>query len=159
VSAISEVTFKIEKPLAPAYSAKPGIKYNYYEGSWEKLPDFSKLIPVKSGVVENFNINERKAELYYGFTFDGYINVPETDVYAFFLKSDDGSKLIIDDAKILDNDGTHGMDEKRLDVALEKGLHKISMQFFQHGGGQGLKLEWKQMGKTRKQVDKSVLSY
>lgn len=159
VSAISEVTYLIEKPLAPAYCAKPGIRYNYYEGSWEKLPDFSKLIPVKRGVVGNFNINERKAELYYGFTFDGYINVPETDVYAFFLKSDDGSRLIIDDAKILDNDGTHGMDEKRLDIALEKGLHKISIQYFQHGGGQGLKLEWKQMGKTRQPVDKSVLSY
>lgn len=159
VSAVSEVTYKMEKPLAPAYAGKPGIKYNYYEGSWEKLPDFSKLAPVKSGVVDNFNINERKVDLYYGFTFDGYINVPETDVYSFYLRSDDGSKLIIDDTKILDNDGTHGMDEKRLDVALEKGLHKIAIQFFQHGGGQGLKLEWKQMGKDRKLVDKSVLSY
>jgi hypothetical protein len=159
MSTVSEVTYKIEKPLAPAYAGKPGLKYNYYEGSWEKLPDFSKLTPVKSGVVDNFNINERKVDLYYGFTFDGYINVPETDVYAFYLKSDDGSKLIIDEVKVLDNDGTHGMDEKRLDVALEKGLHKISIQFFQHGGGQGLKLEWKQMGKERKLVDKSVMTY
>jgi alpha-L-fucosidase len=159
VSAVSETTYKIEKPIAPAYSSKPGIRYNYYEGSWEKLPDFSKLTPVKSGVVDNFNINERKVDLYYGFTFDGFINVPETAVYAFYLKSDDGSKLIIDDTKVLDNDGMHGMDEKRLDVALEKGLHKISIQFFQHGGGQGLKLEWKQMGKERKLVDKSVMTY
>ncbi len=159
VSAVSEVTYKMEKPLAPAYAGKPGIKYNYYEGSWEKLPDFTKLTPVKSGVVDNININERKVDLYYGLTFDGYINVPETDVYSFYLKSDDGSKLIIDDVKVLDNDGTHGMDEKRLDVALEKGLHKISLQFFQHGGGQGLSLEWKQTGKTRKFVDKTVLSY
>jgi len=159
VSAISEVTLKQEKPLAPIYSATPGIKYNYYEGSWEKLPDFSKLTPVKSGVIDNFNINERKVDLYYGFTFDGYITVPETAVYAFYLHSDDGSKLTIDDVKILDNDGTHGMDEKRLDVALEKGLHKISVQYFQHGGGLGLKLEWSSTGKARKLVDKTVLSY
>jgi len=159
VSEVSAATFNIEKPLAPAYAAKPGIKYNYYEGIWEKLPNFSKLTPVKSGIVDDFNINERKTDLYYGFTFDGYINVPETDVYTFYLQSDDGGKLIIDDAKILDNDGTHGMDEKRLAVALEKGIHKISMQFFQHGGGQGLKLEWRQAGKDRKMIDKSVLSY
>lgn len=159
VSAVTTQTFSKVIPQTPFYAGKPGLKYSYYEGSWERLPDFSKLTPVKSGVVENVNINERKAELYYGFTFDGYITVPETDVYVFYLRSDDGSKLIIDDVKILDNDGTHGMDEKRMDVALEKGLHKISVQFFQHGGGQGLKLEWKQNGKERKLVDKSVLTY
>ena len=25
---------------------KPGLKYRYYEGEWEKLPDFSTLVPL-----------------------------------------------------------------------------------------------------------------
>ncbi len=159
VSAVTTKVFRKEIPVAPFYSGTPGLRYKYYEGSWMQLPDFNALTTLKTGVVNDFNLKERKSDLYYGFTFDGYISVPETDIYTFYLRSDDGSKLIIDDTKILDNDGTHGMDEKRIDVALEKGLHKISMQFFQHGGGQGLKLEWKQKGKVRKAVDKSVLSY
>jgi len=159
VSATSTATFKQEMPLAPMYEGKPGLKFKYFEGSWEMLPDFYKLTAVKSGITPDFNLNERKKALYYGFTFDGYILVPETDVYAFFLSSDDGSKLIIDDTKMLDFDGMHGMGEKRLDVALEKGLHKISLKFFQHGGGDGLRLDWKQTGKDRKVVDKSVLSH
>jgi Alpha-L-fucosidase len=159
VSGTSTALFRQEKPIAPAYEGKQGLKYYYYQGSWEKLPDFSKLKPFKTGIIADFNLNERKQALYYGFTFDGYINVPETDVYSFYLSSDDGSKLIIDDTKMLDNDGTHGMDDKRIDVALKAGLHKISLQYFQHGGGDGLKLEWKQTGKERKEVDKSVLSY
>ena len=159
VSATATAIFDQEQPLAPAYEGKPGLKYNYYEGSWEKLPDFSKLSAVKKGITPDFNLNEKKQALYYGFTFDGYINVPENDVYAFFLSSDDGSKLTIDNQKTLDFDGMHGMGDKRMDVALSAGLHKISLQFFQHGGGDGLKLDWKQTGKARKAVDKSVLSH
>jgi hypothetical protein len=43
------------------------------------------------------------------------------------------------------------------EVALTKGLHKISVQYFQAGEAYELKLDWKQKGKERKVVDKSVL--
>jgi alpha-L-fucosidase len=158
VSATSTATFKQEKPLAPAYEGKPGLVFSYYEGSWEKLPDFSKLSAVKTGITPDFNLNEKQQALYYGFTFDGFINVPETDVYTFYLSSDDGSKLTIDGIKTLDYDGVHDMGGQREVMALSAGLHKISLQYFQHGGGDGLKLDWKQTGKIRKTVDKSVLS-
>ena len=159
VSATSTAIFDQEQPLAPAYEGKPGLKYSYFEGNWEKLPDFTKLTAVKTGITPDFNLNEKKQASYYGFTFNGYISVPENDVYSFFLSSDDGSKLTIDDQKTLDFDGLHGMGDKRMDVALSAGLHKISLQFFQHDGDEGLKLEWKQTGKARKLVDKSALSY
>jgi len=159
VSAVSTKVFRKETPALPYYSGAPGLRYRYYEGSWLKLPDFASLTPLKTGVTDDFNLKERNRDLYYGFTFDGFINVPETDIYTFYLQSDDGSRLVIDDTRVLDNDGTHGMDERRMDVALAKGLHRISMQFFQQGGGQGLKLEWKQKKGQRKPVDKSVLSF
>jgi alpha-L-fucosidase len=159
VSAVSTATFEQEQLLDPAYEGKPGLKYKYFEGSWEKLPDFTKLSALKTGITPDINLNEKKQASNYGFTFNGYINVPENDVYAFFLSSDDGSKLIIDDLKVLDFDGMHGMSDKRMDVALSAGLHRISIQFFQHDGDDGLKLEWKQTGKERKLVDKSVLSH
>jgi alpha-L-fucosidase len=159
VSAISTATFKQEKPLAPAYEGKPGLIFSYYEGSWEKLPDFSKLAAVKTGITPDFNLNEKQQALYYGFTFDGFINVSETDVYTFYLSSDDGSKLTIDGIKTLDFDGVHDMGGQREVVALSAGLHKISLKFFQQEGGDGLKLDWKQTGKVRKAVDKSVLSH
>jgi len=51
------------------------------------------------------------------------------------------------------------MEEKSLGLALSAGLHKISVQFFQGSGGEGLSLEWKPLGKTRYSIDKSVLSH
>jgi len=159
VSGTAVCELKQENPLQAALESKSGIRYKYFEGGWDKLPDFSKLTPIKSGVVESVGISAKNKATDYGFVFDGFINITETGVYTFYLTSDDGSRLIIDDMKTLDNDGLHGMDEVSFDLPLSKGLHKISVQFFQKGGGDGLKLEWKPAGKQRIEIEKSVLMY
>ena len=161
VSDIAVQTFKKEKPI-PALEVsnlQPGLSYKLYSGSWTNLPDFSQLTPVKTGVVDKFDLSPKLQALYYGFVFNGYINVPETNVYTFYLTSDDGSKMIVDDTRVLDNDGAHGMDEKKLEVSLAAGYHKISVLYFQHGGGDGLKLEWKGIGGSRSEVQKEYLSH
>lgn len=157
VSAVAFSEFKHQDPMPAVFESKPGLKYKYYEGSWNMIPDFSKLVPVKTGIIENVALTEKLKPSEYGFVFDGYINIPENNVYSFFITSDDGSRLIIDDTKTLDNDGQHGMEEKSIDLALSAGLHKISIQFFQGNGGDGLSLEWKPAGKTRSVIDKSLL--
>lgn len=159
VSGTAVAEFKQQEPMSAVYESKSGLKFRYYEGIWDKLPDFSKLIPVKTGIVENISLSEKKQSSDYGLVFDGFINVPETNIYTFYLTSDDGSQLIIDDEKTLDNDGKHAMEEKSLSVALSAGLHKLSVHFFQGSGGDGLSLEWQPLGKARYSIDKSLLSH
>ena len=72
--------------------------------------------------------------------FEGLVVVPEDGVYGFFLTSDDGSRLFIDDELVADNDGIHGMVEKSAWLALGKGAHKIGVEYFQRTGGIGLTL-------------------
>jgi len=43
-----------------------------------------------------------------GLTFGGYVKVPQGNHYAFGLGSDDGSKLLISDSLVVDNDGPTG---------------------------------------------------
>jgi alpha-L-fucosidase len=159
VSGIAVSEFKQQEPMAAIYESKQGLKYRYYEGNWSKLPDFSKLSVVKSGVTASLSLAEKNRPENYGFVFDGFINVPETSVYSFYLTSDDGSRLIIDEQKTLDNDGKHGMEEKSFPLALSAGLHKISVQFFQESGGEGLKLEWKPLGKEKSTLDHTFLTH
>jgi hypothetical protein len=40
------------------------------------------------------------------------------------------------------------METKILNIALEKGLHSVEIQFFQAGGGDGLTIDWKIGDKT-----------
>lgn len=143
-------------PLPSLFEGKAGLRYKYYQGVWRKLPDFARLTPVKTGVAMDFLLKEKQQSTFYALVFDGYIQVPETDVYTFFLTSNDGSKLIIDDVQTLDHDGLHGMAEKELSLALSAGLHKISLHYFQNGGGDGLALEWRPNGQSRRAIDASL---
>ena len=52
-----------------------GLTYKYYEGSWKKLPDFSKEKVVKTGTVINFSLEPRKRNEEFGFLFEGYIKI------------------------------------------------------------------------------------
>ena len=160
VSGLSEMGLSREKPLSAiaVQNTQPGLEYRYYEGIWGQLPDFSLLKPLDTGIAQNIVLTMKKRNNDYGLAFSGYLQVPATGVYQFFLTSNDGSKMIIS-GKTLFNDGLHGMDEKSLDLALETGLHPIEIQYFQAGGGDGLKLEWKTVGKDRIAIDPSFLRH
>ncbi len=69
-------------------------------------------------------------EDHFAVRFKASISIPETDVYRFFLESFDGSRLIIDNKIVIDNDGVHYEIFKEGYVALEKGIHNIEVQYF-----------------------------
>jgi len=154
-SYISEMEFK-KTDVVTASNIKnvnPGIRYNYYEKNWDKLPDYTTETPVKSGICDTPNTNIRNRDFSYGFLYNGYIDIPKTGIYQFCLTSDDGSLLSLSGNTIV-NDGIHGMETKILDIALGKGLHPIEIQYFQQGGGQGLEVLWKSENNEALPVDK-----
>jgi len=158
VTSVASRTMKQSVPKPAVFEGKQGLSFKYYEGTFEHTADFLNLTPLKTGTVGSFDLSVSNRKDYYALVFDGYIRVPETNVYAFYLTSDDGSKLIIDD-ELLDNDGPHSMNEKRMDVALSAGLHKISLQFFQGSGDYGLKVELKSNKMPRRDIGKDLLTY
>jgi len=158
VTATASKILKQTMPKPAAFEGKQGLNYKYYEGQFEHTADFLNLTPLKTGKVESFDLTVSTSKERYALVFDGYISIPETNIYAFYLTSDDGSKLIIDD-EVLDNDGPHNLIEKRMDVALSAGLHKISLQYFQGLGEYGLKVEFKSDKMSRRDVGKDYLTF
>ena len=145
----------IPQPAMKVMTKKPGLNYAYYEGIWDILPDFTGLSPKMKGITTAVDVNEKERDEDYGLVFSGYINIPVTGVYAFYLESDDGSDLYLDGKLEVDNDRQHAMIEKYKEVALVKGLHSIRINFFQHGGGDGLKLSWQGPDIKKQEVDKA----
>ena len=151
---LSARCFRGEKPVSPTIKkvfskVKPfpaikveelalGLKYAYYEGEWDNLPDFKALTSVKEGVLLNFDFSPRKQVEYFGFSYEGYIYIPQSGVYAFYTDSDDGSQLFIGDELVVDNDGLHGLHEEQGVIALSKGYHPIRVTFFEKTGGDDL---------------------
>jgi len=136
-----------------------GLTYNYYEGEWMKLPDFSKFPVIKSGTVYKFSLDQiipTKDE--YALTFDGIIRIKNEGNYEFFIQSNDGSRLFIDNKLVVDHDGPHGADiEKTGKISLSKGNHPIRLQYFQAGGGMYLLVQYTGPGIDKQEVPAAVL--
>jgi hypothetical protein len=136
---------KIEK--AKMHKAKKagglvaGIGYQYFENTgkrWEQIPDWKSLTPANTGFAQVPGLELKKREDDYGFVFEGFVKVEADGIYSFYLETDDGSKLILDGIPVVENDGVHGMAEKKGEIALVKGLHAIRIEYFQGTGGSGL---------------------
>jgi alpha-L-fucosidase len=114
--------------------AERGLRYEYFEGSWDSLPDFDKLTKAKTGVISNIDISDRAQDNLFGFVFEGLILIQAKGVYSFFTDSDDGSQLFIGDNLVVDNDGLHSMTEAKGSVALDTGYHPIRVTYFEKSG-------------------------
>lgn len=73
----------------------PGLDCRCYEGEWRQLPDFSRLPAVQTGVAPNFNLQLRSRDTNVGLVFSGYYRAPQAGEYTFWIRSDDGSRLRI----------------------------------------------------------------
>lgn len=130
-------------------TGKGTTKYSFYEGSWNSLPDFGKLKPKASGTGVAFELGLAKADGNYGMRFEGVFRAESTGDYTFTLSSDDGSRLLIDGKKIVDNDGIHPPQTRSGTVGLTKGIHNIVVEFFQGGGEAVLDVEVESRGLGR----------
>jgi len=75
--------------------------------------------------------------------FEGYLKIARSGWYTFWTNSDDGSWLLINGHRVVNNDGLHGMRWRHGRKHLKAGQSaKIEVWFFERGGGAGLKVYW-----------------
>jgi alpha-L-fucosidase len=158
VSGIEKKTFaKVKpRPSEKVVAADSGIAYAYYEGDWDEMPAFKKLHPSKRGSERNFSLAPRKDPEHFGFEYTGLIDIPQDGVYTFYTESDDGSRLYVGSTLVVNNDGLHGMIQKKGVVALAKGYHPLKVEFFQKAGGIGLNVSLAGPGFKRQQIPDSL---
>ena len=151
VSGTSETLFTKVKPEESSKVDAPvkGISYKYFEGDWDLLPDFDSLKSSDGGIISNFSITSAKSADHFGFEYEGYIKIPDDGVYNFYTASDDGSRLYINNKLVVDNDGQHGIIEKKGVIPLAKGYHPFRLTFFEKSGDQNLNVMLKPMAWKR----------
>jgi alpha-L-rhamnosidase len=139
--------------------ATNGLSVSYYEGAWSRLPDFSKLPVVKKGEVYEFSLEKIvSARDQFGLIFEGKIKITKPGSYDFFVLSNDGSRLFIDNNLVVDNDGAHSADsEKSGKIMLTEGLHPVKLQYFQAGGGMFLNVLYAGPGVDKQKVPATAI--
>ena len=74
-----------------------GLRYHGFEGQWENIPDFAALTPKAGGIIANFDDSVRTRDESVGLDFNGYLEIKQDGNYQFYLSSDDGSQLFLDE--------------------------------------------------------------
>lgn len=131
---------------------EPGVTLRTYD----LARDLSELCTLRSGQTPNVDrlapTIDYRTEADFGVSerFIAHalanLTVPSSGNYEFRLSSDDGSRLVIDDATIIDHDGLHGESSKEATVALDAGVHDLRVEYFDNTNDQVLRLEWRPPG-------------
>lgn len=145
------------QPSVEAGPLLPGLRMALYQGEWDSLPVFDSMKAVENTVAAEIGPGHYKGRERYGLLLEGYIKIPQTDLYHFYLSSDDGSRLYLDDQLLVDNNGLHGMVEQKGTAALLAGTHRIRVEYFERTGGDDLELWMETRTLKKKKVPASLL--
>ncbi len=134
-----------------------GLRFELFQGRWGKLPDFDSLgDPLFTGLwyAPDLEMGPDHPDMpaireNFGLRFTGFIDVPADGVYTFYLGSDDGSRLLLGDQTVVNNDDSHGVIYRHGEIGLREGLHQVMVLYFQGTGGQGLKVQYEGPGIRR----------
>src|ERR1035437_3091299 len=114
-----------------------GLRGDIYtlEVDTDRLPKFEKLKPIGAIYTSALNIPTREFQEgfpgvtdrfeWFAIDYTGNFYVDNPGQYRFLLASDDGSKLYIDDRKVIDNDGIHPIEVAEGSIILKGGIHNI----------------------------------
>lgn len=140
----------------------PGLNYKYYEASYSALPAFAPLTPVQQGAVNLPDLTVRKKHASYACQFLGYVNVPADGVWLFSIRSCDGSRLLVDGAVVVSNDGTHsGGVDLTGSVGLKAGKHSVEVQYFKSSAAKDndqLRVSWEGPGVAKTPMTEGLWS-
>jgi mono/diheme cytochrome c family protein len=128
------------------------VEYAYFEGSWQDLPDFSKLKPKVKGKTTSFDVNVGRQDQF-GVVFNALFVVDQAGEYTFHIGSDDGSRIRVDGKEVAVVPGVHPVVFKSGEIKLDEGTHKVEVEFFEQGGGQELKVEYEGSGIKRQSLE------
>jgi mono/diheme cytochrome c family protein len=142
---------------AATAAVAPNMTYAYYEGNWDKLPDFANEKPRASGQAGGFDLSVALRPNDFALRFEGYLRIDRDGDYRFHLTSDDGSKLFLDDKLVVDNDGIHAPTTASGAVKLTKGTHKLTAGVFNASAGVELRVDIEGPGLRRRDVAPLVM--
>ncbi len=122
-------------------AVRPGLRRDYFEFPAASTDALLAAKPVRSDTADAIGIPDFARPEHFGLRYRGVLDVPADGVYRFSLASDDGARLLIDEAVLIDRDGPQSPGLTHGSIGLAKGRHGFELRYFQGGGDRVLKLE------------------
>ena len=157
-TAIAMYLLRDQKP-ATGPGSVPGLRYEYYETALQRLPQFDRLNVKARGVTGRIGLDVRQRDDHFALRLTGNLTVPVEGEYTFFVVSDDGARLLIDDKEILANDGIHPATEGKGRIVLTRGEHALTLLYFNAVGERALDAYWQGPNFARQEIPAAALSH
>jgi hypothetical protein len=140
----------------------PGLRYQLYDNTAfpnVALATFDTVKPTSEGMLDTLTLDipTRKSQDQFGVKFTGLIAIPRDGKYTFSTRSDDGSRLFIDDKEVVSNDGHHPPNDASGEIELHAGDHNFTVTFFDWIGGETLEVSWQGPGIPKQSLPPGVL--
>lgn len=165
-----------------------GLVARLYEDNWNAVPNYAIIKPTAQGLVDTLKmsgsprvgniinkllngqmdlINGSAQDLvrgsltdYFSLRFTGYIQMTGGVSTTFYLKSDDGSKLYVNNQLVVTNDGNHdASNEKSGSITLPSGWYPFEVQYYEKSGGESITVQWKVGNGNKTGIPKNKISY
>jgi hexosaminidase len=143
-------------PAVKVSDTAGGLRCIYYKGAFRETRQMTHVPAADTFITAGVAVPSAVHAAAFGLQYRGYISVPATGIYSFYLTSDDGSLLQIGRDTVVNNDGLHSAQQRSGQVALEKGLHRFSLDFIEGGGGYTLHLQYARGGSTAEDIPAGV---
>jgi PA14 domain len=87
----------------------------------------------------------------------GYCKIPADGIYRLIVRSDDGSRVLLNNQLMIDNDGNHPPKQASKRVRLKAGFHSLRVEYFEGNGAQALQLAIEMPDGTGREVTSDML--
>lgn len=150
------IDFSFIHKATPLKAITNGVNYQYFEGAWSSLPDFSTLTPLSTGRLSSFTLSiAGRASDNFGVRYTGFIKAFYDGEYTFYLTADDGAKFSIDGNFIVTN---NCQSEQIGKIRLRAGYHPFVLDFFEAQITETLGFAWSGPNMTKRQLSGSMLA-
>ena len=133
--------------------AQSGLSGDYRGGSgWEGQPEFTAIENgISAGLVRRRSLERHGAA--FTVTWRGFLIAPQHDRYRFSVLADDHAWIEIDKRPVIDSDRTR----RESSIELTRGLHPISIRYYDGFGLQDLDVRWAQAFHPTDQIPRLLL--
>ncbi len=122
----------------------PGLNYRYYEAHVMDESELDNLTPAETGIIPSLTIDQRKREDYFGYIFDGFLEIPADGIYTFSIRVNDKCTLYLDEKEFMRG----GIKT----IALRKGKYKLLEKYFQLGAKKFNTVSWEGPGIATQEI-------
>jgi len=144
----------------PSFGPGPGLVAVAFERDrFVRVGDIQGAKTVDRFTAATIGLDRRPRDEHFALRFEGFVRVPQDGLYIFELESDDGSRLEIGNATVVDNDGPHERRSVKGGVALAAGWHPIRVDYFNAGGERVFRLSWQGPGIETGEVPVDALAW